>query len=264
MSFLQFDQFYGLESDSSFPHDRSLLHTSVRRDLKKPIGNPKASVKGLDLGELSLEHWAWNVCGGDGEEGIVFGFFDPSCTGQEGVPEKIFYINGAPDPGFRECSVPKDHFIFVPIFSGLYIFYTDEVICSGEACCSGIEDCCELTEENKNACCSSLGECEELAMKDHELLTYVVDNAELDGDDVSSKALELKASSYPFPESQSCPSDLAVLGYEAESIGLAAIGQWLFIPPLSPGEHTISLAGHREEDGVIDFSLNFDIIVTVE
>eukprot|EP00956_Cyclotella_meneghiniana_P034600 scaffold106553_cov35-Cyclotella_meneghiniana.AAC.3 len=221
-------------------HHYDHSHLALRRRLPV-IGNSQAKPGGEDLGRLSLDHWGWNLCGGDGNGGETdWAFFSPECADQVGVPDKYFFIAGvySNSGGSRQCDVPKNKFVLVPIINTICYFTDVEDDCDGLTA----EECLPVTADF----------CADAADQN------VVTHALLDGEDVLDKVVRLAGGDayYQVP----CPDDWPIANMPADMSVYAVDGFWLVIPPLSKGEHTIALAGWTPTDQGI-FALDFVIEV---
>lgn len=209
----------------------------LRRDLKKKVGIGNASAKptGKDLGQLTLDHWDWNICGGDGDGGDVFAFSLDECPEQEDVPEKWTFLAGdARDPpaSTRSCTVSKKKFLLIPIVNT--ICFKGDVDCPEEGSClpTVVEHCSEASEDMQAT------------------------KATVDGKDAKVVRLLGKVEEYH----STCPQDtLSVTGgFNVIGDPAATEGLWVVIPPLSKGEHTLEFAGSNGDDFSLEFTLTLD------
>ena len=193
------------------------------------------------LGELSLAHWAWNYCGGDGDGGVAFAFFDSSCPEQVGTPLGWNFQAGIAQDATRDtCNIPQGDYLFVPVVNGLYAATADDFFPGGF--CEG------LTNE---ACFDAY---DALAAAD----IFMVAKAMLDGKDISDFVYLVEGKTTTFVAD--CPTDLEALGVTEPLTGIAiAKGLWVAVPPLPKGPHVLKLAG-SVGDFALDFALMFNVV----
>lgn len=212
------------QSPGNDEHHYDHSHLALRRRLPV-IGNSQAKPGGEDLGRLSLDHWAWNLCGGDGDGEDKFAFYSPECADQVDVPDKYFFIAGvnSASGGSRQCDVPKNKFVLIPIINN--ICYETDV----EPQCDDLtpEECLPIVADF----CAGISQ----------ILTAT--HALLDGEDVLDKVVRLVGGDADFQPS--CPEEWGALTGGYVNGVYAVDGLWLAIPPLSKGEHTIALAGNN-------------------
>jgi hypothetical protein len=188
------------------------------------VGNPKAKPTGRDLGQLTVDHWKWNLCGGDGNGGSVFAFFDPECPQQVDVPNKwVFLAGGLDDSSERSCDVSKKDFILIPVINYIYLADTDQ----GETLDDAKAYCNEKTAES------------------------VATKATIDGKDAKVVRLQGAVESFDI----TCPDDIvAIFDVNVNGWPMASDGLWVVIEPLSKGHHLIELAGENSNAGIeLDF-----------
>ena len=212
------------QSPGNDEHHYDHSHLALRRRLPV-IGNSQAKPGGEDLGRLGLDHWAWNLCGGDGDGGDGFALFNEECADQVGVPDKYFFIAGlstnSSSVDSRQCDVPKNKFVLIPVINTLW-WETDV-------------NCTNLTPEE----CLPVLTTASTAAADK----FVTTHALLDDKDVSDKVVRLQGGDATFQVP--CPEDWAVSVTNYTDGVYTSDGLWLVIPPLSKGEHTIALAGNN-------------------
>jgi hypothetical protein len=194
------------------------------------VGNPNAKPTGRDLGQLTIDHWKWNLCGGDGNGGSIFAFYNLECPQQVDVPKKwVFLAGGVDDSAERSCHVSKKDFILIPVINCIYLSDTDQ----GE------------TLDDAKAYCRE------------KIDGSVATKAIIDGKDAKVVRLQGAVESFDI----TCPDDIvAIFDVNVNGWPMASDGLWVVIEPLSKGQHLIELAG-EDSDG---FELDFKYTLTAK
>lgn len=195
----------------------------------------KGKPHGQDLGQLTMDHWGWNLCGGDGDGGDTFAFFNPECAGQEDVPDGFQFLAGiAGLGGNRVCTLPKNKFIFLPVINSI--------------CWEGDGDCEGMNTEDTIDCL--LDFCKEWVDGVNEGTL----EAALDGKDLEIRRLVGQTESFDY-----CPTDVGTIAPTLIGVPSTTDGYWVLIPPLSVGEHELTYFG--EVAGVFQTGGTFTITV---
>jgi hypothetical protein len=84
------------------------------------------------LAEITLDHWAWNICGGDGFGERAFAFRSNECADQVDVPDGYYFqagtLGGPAHPGRRECDAPGGKKALIPIINSIAFVAPDEKV----------------------------------------------------------------------------------------------------------------------------------------
>ena len=231
--------------------------TRADDDDKNPL-NPK--VLGKTYGEWAAAWWTWALAGPDGENAVqdLNGEF---CDVNQ-PPGKVWYLAGTfgvPDV-VRECTIPANKALFYPLVNSLW---TDCPPPSGDP---------DLTDEEVRGIMAKFGGGGNTACQ----LTSTIDGEDLLGGFVTSNTisglqiLDVRTQSprfsIPLPEfhisDPGCGEPLIPGDTDRRSI---AEGHWVMVPPLSPGEHVLTLhgAGCDPGSGAVFFETGVTYLLTI-
>ncbi len=210
-----------------------------------PTPPPTPDISFDDLGQLTLDHWNWDLCGGDGDGGAVDAFRNPECPQQEDVPEIWTFLAGGVDESSeggldstdRSCVVSMNKFpILIPALPPLLTFPSPRM---------------EKTLEDAIAIVKA-------AFDNSSVSKATIDGIDIlngvDMDGTKAKVVPLFGEIESFVST--CPSDmLSLFGIDLNGLPTATSGYWVVIESLSEGEHITELAGG---------SLDFKYTLTVE
>jgi NAD-dependent dihydropyrimidine dehydrogenase PreA subunit len=183
---------------------------------------------------LTLDHWAWNICGGDGDGPATFAFFEQKCPKQVDVPDGYFFQAGTKRKR-RNCKASAGTTALIPIINVLRTIDEGETEEEGLAFLSG---CLDLATATK---------------------------AKVNGQDVPVLRLAASTDSFDLP----CPVEAAGFDFPLEPFWFASDGYWVAVDldeyNNKVNNHVvIDLAGCFDDDsdcpfGCLDFIIDLKI-----
>lgn len=214
--------------------------TNAENNQELRIRSAKSTPYGMSYGEWGVAWWRWAL----GQPADVNPVTDTSGTFcGEGQTDSVWFLAGTfGGYAVRECTIPANRAIFFPVFTTLFGATVGDCEPTAEGEC-GINELRKGARQDINA-----GRTKDATLK------VLIDGEPVEDVD-SFRASSLEAFAITLPEGN-------ILGLpEGTYQPHVTDGFWLFLDPLSAGEHLIEFTAYAPDIG---FSLGVVYILTVD
>jgi hypothetical protein len=215
--------------------------------------NPK--ILGSTYGEWAAEWWIWATAGPDGEN-VIQDMTGEFC-GANQPNGKVWFLAGTfGEAGIeRDCTIPEGKALFYPLLNSVWID------------CPPPSDDGDLTDTEVRAIMAEFGGGGNNACR----LTSTIDGADVFGGFLTSNAIstlqildvrtQSAVFSIPLPENHVFGGLCAPALPSGETGRSIAEGHWVMVPPLSPGEHELTLHGADCGDDPFEVGVTYHLTV---
>jgi len=194
-------------------------------------GQPK--IHGKTYGEWSAEWWQWAYAGPNGKNAVQ-DTTGASCAVNQPTGKVWFLAGSFALPGVeRTCTIPPNRALFYPLVNTLW---TDCPALPGECPDSGSDEC--LTDAEVRGILTVFAEGGDRACQ----LRSTLDGASISSLQILTVRTQSPKFTSKLPENNFV-SGCALPLPPGKTGRQIAEGYWVMLPPLSPGEHTLTLHG---------------------